>query len=251
MIHLESLLHRIDRIDVLSMFEEESETFDWDRHRSEFYAGFRKIFQDVLAGTFVAEVASAPPDTGMKHLGAFFQLARIMKASTFDTIIWTHIDNFSHVQELIRVVAIIFGLSLERLAAEVQNFYEGTGDQKRFRECFYVTTDMIPSVDAAEVDWERAKQVEFDNTVLEELVNHPSFWLKELAARVLDARMSETERFNVCRCMLQDGRNKTLHIAARMAGKLPDNAGHKLILARLRGSLTLGVSSLFKTTCRR
>lgn len=246
MIHLESLLHRIDRIDVLSMFEEESETFDWDRYRSEFYAGFRKIFQDVLAGTFVAEVASAPPDTGMKHLGAFLQLARIMEASTFDTTIWTRIDNFSPVQELIRVVAVIFGLSLERLAAELQNFYEGTGDQKRFRECFYVTTDMIPSVDAAEVDWERAKQVEFDNTVLEELVNHPSFWLKELAARVLDARMSEAERFNVCRRMLQDGRNKTLHIAAQMAGKLPDNAGYELILKRLRGPLTLGVSGLFK-----
>ena len=83
---------------------------------------------------------------------------------------------------------------------------------------------------------ERARQVEFDNKVLEKLVHHPSLWLTGLAACVLDARMSETERFDTCKRMLQSDQIKTLHIAAKMAGRLPDYKGHKLILARLRGT---------------
>ena len=238
---LESLLHRIDRIDALPMFKEESEISYWNS--SGFNAGSRKLFQDVLVDAFAHETASIPINTGMKHFGALLQLARIMETPAPDINIWTQIDDLSHVKKLIRVVAIIFRLSLERLSAEVQHFYEGTGDQKRFRERFY---DMIPSVDAAEVNWERARQVKFDNKVLEKLVHHPSLWLTGLAACVLDARMSETERFNTCKRMLQSDQIKTLHIAARMAGKLPDNAGHELILERLRGPLTLGVSGLFK-----
>ena len=104
---------------------------------------------------------------------------------------------------------------------------------------------MVPSVDAPEVNWEYAKQVEFDNTVLEELVHHPSPWLKFLAAFVLDARMSSTERFEACKRMLQDGQNETL-LAAEMAGKLPDHAGHGLILARLREPLLPGAHYLFE-----
>ncbi|MCY3790771.1 MAG: hypothetical protein OXH63_18490, partial [Gemmatimonadetes bacterium] len=243
---IERLLRRIDRIDALSMFEEEFGTFDWNW--SKFDAGRRTIFQDVLAGTFVAESTLVPPNTGMKHFGAFLQLAQIMKVSPTDMKIWADVDDFSHVQELIRVAASIFELSLERLAAEVQYFYEDTGDQKRFKEWFYVS-DMIPSVDAAEINWEHAKQVEFDNTVLEKLVHHPSLWLKVLAACVLDVRMSEPERFKACGRMLQNGQNKTLHIAAKMTEKLPGYEGHELILARLRElrePMTPGVHYLFE-----
>ena len=240
---LESLLYRIGRKDALPMFKEESKISYWNR--SGFDAGFRKLFRDVLVDAFVHETASTPINTGMKHFGALLQLARIMKAPEPDMNIWTQIDDLSHVKELIRVVAIIFGFSLERLSAEVQHFYEGTGDQKRFRENFYDIYDMIPSVDAAEVNWERARQVKFDNKVLEKLVHHPSLWLTGLAACVLDARMSEPERLDTCKRMLQSDQIKTLHIAAKMAGRLPDHKGHKLILARLRVA-DVRTSCLFK-----
>ena len=207
---LKSLLHRIGRIDALSMFGEELETFDWSWSESD--ASHRTLFQDVLAGAFVAEEVLTPPNTGMKHFGAFLELAQIMKVpEAYEVKAWKDVGDLSRVRELIRIAAIIFGLSLERLAAEMQHFYEDAGAQKRFRERFYIT-GMVPSVDAPEVNWEYAKQVEFDNTVLEELVHHPSPWLKFLAAFVLDARMSSTERFEACKRMLQDGQNETLYI---------------------------------------
>ena len=240
---LKSLLCRIGRMDALSMFEGEYGTFDWSM--SEFEAGSRTLFQDILVGAFVDEIALDPPNTGMKHFGAFLQLAQIMEVPVYDVKVWADVGDLSHVQELLRVAAIIFELSPERLAAEMQHFYEGTGVQKRFRERFYVA-NMVPSVDAHEVNWERAKKVEFDDTILEKLVYHPSLWLKFLAARVLDARMSGTERLEVCKRMLQDGQNETLYLAAKMAGKLPDHAGHRLILARLREPLKPGAHYLFE-----
>ena len=243
MSRLKSLLHRIGRIDALSMFEGEFGTFDWSMSRVE--TGFRTLFQDVFASAFVAETALTPSNTGMKHFGAFLQLAQIMEVPPYDMNVWTEVSDLSRVQELLRVAAIIFELSPERLAAEMQHFYEGTGTQKRFRERFYFT-DMIPSVDTAEVNWERAKQVEFDNTILEELVHHPSLWLKYLAACILDARMSDIERFETCKHMLQNGRNETLYLVAGMAGKLPDHEGHELILSRLREPLKPGGHYLFE-----
>ena len=244
MSRLKSLLHRIGRIDALSMFGGELETFDWSWSESD--ASHRTLFQDVLAGAFVAEEVLTPSNTGMKHFGAFLELAQIMKVpEAYEVKAWKDVGDLSRVRELIRIAAIIFGLSLERLAAEMQHFYEDAGAQKRFRERFYIT-GMVPSVDAPEVNWEYAKQVEFDNTVLEELVHHPSPWLKFLAAFVLDARMSSTERFEACKRMLQDGQNETLYLVAEMAGKLPDHAGHGLILARLREPLLPGAHYLFE-----
>ena len=213
---------------------------------SEFDASNRTLFQDVLVGAFVDEEVLTPSNTGTKHFGAFLQLAQVMEVPVSDAIkAWKDVGDLSRVRELLRVAAIIFGLSTERLATEVQYFYEGTGTQKRFRGDFSVV-DMVPSVDAAEVDWERAKQVEFDNTILEELVHHPSLWLKCLAADILDARMSDIERFEICKRMLQNGRNETLYLAAEMAGKLPDHKGHELILSRLREPLKLGDHYLFE-----
>lgn len=244
MIRLENLLRRIDRRDALSMFGEMFGTFDWNTSESD--ARHRTLFQDVLVGAFIDEELLTPPDTGMKHFGAFLELAHIMEVPVYDEIkAWKDVGDLLHVRELLRVAAIIFELSLERLAAEVQQSYEDTGTQKRFREWFRVTS-MVPSVDTAEVNWERSKQVEFDNTVLEKLVHHPSLWLKLLAAYVLDARMNGIERFEACKRMLQDGQNETLYLAAEMAGKLPDHEGHELILARLRATLKPGDHYLFE-----
>ena len=242
MIRLENLLRQIGRRDALSMFGDMFGTFDWNT--SEFDASHRTLFQDVLVGAFVDEEVLAPPNISMKHFGAFLQLAGIMEVPVSDEIkAWRNVGDLLRVRELLWVAAIIFGLSLERLAAEVQQFYEGTGTQKRFREWFSVT---VPSVDTAEVNWERAKQVEFDNTILEELVHHPSLWLKYLAACILDARMSDIERFETCKHMLQNGQNETLYLVAGMAGKLPDHEGHELILSRLREPLKPGAHHLFE-----
>lgn len=57
--HLEISLYQIGRIDALSMFKEESGTFNWSW--SKFDASHRTLFQDVLVGAFVAEEVLTPP----------------------------------------------------------------------------------------------------------------------------------------------------------------------------------------------
>ena len=230
----ESLLRRIGRKDALSMFrtmQEIGRFHDVVKGFSQFETNYRKLREDVVADAFSAEATPGPSSAEMKHLGAFFQLASIMETPINDIRVWEGDNELAHVHELLRAAAHIFGLSSERLAAEAQRLCADTE---------------IPSVDVAEIDWKRAQQIEFDNAVLEELVHHPSLWLKILAAQVLDHRLHGTERLKACKRMLDTGRNKTLHIVALMAAALPDHKGHGLILARLNESLTPGTRYLFE-----
>ena len=240
---LRNLLTRIDRKDALSMFEMDFKTLNWSPE--EINCIERRFFQVILADAFFQEGAFSLPKTGLKHFGAFLQLAQIMKVPVSDLRAWKDFGDLSPIHELLRVAAIIFGLSLKRLSAEIQFFKKYSCDKNSFKDYFSVM-DMVPSVDAPEVNWERSKQVEFDNTVLEGLVHHQSLWLKFLAACVLDARLSGTERFEVCKRLLENGRNETFYLVAKIAGELPHHESHELILARLREPLTPGVHYLFE-----
>ena len=230
----ESLLRRIGRKDALSMFRTMQEMGRFHgvvKGFSQFETNYRKLREDVVAGAFSAQATPGPSSAEMKHLGAFFQLASIMETPINDIRVWEGDNELAHVHELLRAAAHIFGLSSERLAAEAQRLCADTE---------------IPSVDVAEIDWKRAQQIKFDNAILEELVHHPSLWLKILAAQVLDHRLHGTERFEACKRMLDTGCNQTLRIAAIMAAKLPDHKGHELILARLNSPLTSGTHYLFE-----
>lgn len=241
---LDSLLRRIGRKDALSMFrtaQEMDRLLDMVKGFSQFNAASRKFFEDVIAGAFIAESVPVRPSSGMKHLAAFFQLASVMKVPGDDVRTWEGRGNLAHVHELLRAAVDIFELSPERLTAEVQSAYDATKAQTDF-DVFLE----IPSVDATEIDWKRAQQIKFDNAVLEELVHHPSLWLKVLAAQVLDSRLRRTECFEACKRMLDTGQNQTLHIAAAMAAELPNHKGHELILARLNSPLTRGTHYLFE-----
>ena len=240
---LESLLHRIGRADALSMFKtmQEVERLFNNMNIPQLNAAYGKFFEDVIAGAFIAESAPARPDAGMKHLSAFFQSTQIAEMPINDVRAWEGDSALVHVHALLRAAAYIFELSPERLAAEVQSAYDATKAQTNF-DVFL----KVPSVDVVEVDWQRAQQIEFDDTTLETLVHHSSLWLKVLAARVLDSRLRGIKRIEACKRMLKTGRDKTLHIAALMAAELPDHKGHELILARLNKSLTPGTHYLFE-----
>ena len=236
------LLRRIDCEDVLPMFgmvQDMKPSLSLDM--SQFDAAYRKLFEDVVAGAFIAEAPPERPSTGMKHLAAFFQLTEIMEVPGDDLSVWKGDGDLAQVHELLRATVYVFELSPERLVAEVRSAYDAT----QARTDFDVFLD-VPSVDVAEIDWKRAQQIEFDDAVLEELVHHPSLWLKVLAAQILDSRLRGTERFEACKRMLETGQNKTLHIAAIMAAALPDHKGHELIVARLNKSLTPGTHYLFE-----
>ena len=236
------LLRRIGREDALPMFgmvQDMKPFLSLDMSQFD-DAAYRKLFEDVVAGAFIAESTPVRPSAGRKYLAAFFQLALIMDVPVDDVRTWESNGDLVQVHELLRAAAYIFELSPERLAAEVQSAYDATKDQTDF-DAFL----MVPSVDAAKIDWKRSQQIEFDNMVLETLVHHPSRWLKVLAAHVLDSRLSGTERVEACKRMLETGQNQTLHIAAIMAAELPDHKGHKLILARLDKSLKRDTHYLF------
>ena len=249
MTRIESMLRRIGRKDVSSIFETMLGSSRFSEilrniNTSTLHSDYRRLYRDVVASAFITEPAQVPPRTEMKQLGAFFQLARIEDVPLYDAKVWASEGELSSVHKLLRVAAFIFGLSTERLAAEAQSIYDANMAQMDDGQLVGIF-DMVPSVDAVEINWERAKRIEFDNTVLEELVHHPSLWLKWLAASVLNSRLSETERLEACERMLDKGQRQTLRIVASMAADLPDRKGRELILAKLSKPLTPGAHYLF------
>ena len=248
---IESMLYRIGRKDLSPIFEMMLGSSRFSEilrniniNTSQLLSNYQRLFGDVVAGAFIVESAHAPPKAEMKYLGAFFQLAQIDDVPVYDVNVWASESNLIYVQELLRVAAYIFELPRDRLAAEARSFYDAIQLQMVDRRP--VDIYPVPAVDTAEIDWERAKWIEFDNTVLEELVHHPSLWLKYLAAYVLNSRLSETGRFEACERMLEKGQRQTLRIVASMAADLPDRKGQELILAKLSKPMTPGARYLFE-----
>ena len=135
------------------------------------YSPTTKAIWGCCCGAFIVESAHAPPKAEMKYLGAFFQLAQIDDVPVYDVNVWASESNLIYVQELLRVAAYIFELPRDRLAAEAQSFYDAIQLQMDDRRP--VDIYPVPAVDTAEIDWERAKRIEFDNTVLEEASTPP------------------------------------------------------------------------------
>ena len=244
---LEKLLLKIDRQDAVSLFSFSEITKlgdDFSRGFNAFNTGKTVLFQKVLAQAFANNTRSKTPKTGMKHLGAFINLAGVMDDPASNMQRWTTVTDFSSVHTLIKAAAKVFRLSSERLSTEVLYFYKKHNCQLGFSEETN-PVDMIPNVDVQEVKWEGAKDVEISNALLEELVHHPVFWVKYLSGNLLHHRLEDSERFDVCERLLKNGRGTTLYIAARIASVLPDRKGHWLITEKLRESLNCDAHYLF------
>ena len=235
---LEKLLIKIDRLDAVSLFSFSEGTKlgdDVSRGINAFNAGKTVLFQKVLAHAFANNARLKPPKTGMKHLGAFINLAAVMEDPASNMQRWTTINDFSSVHSLIKAAVKVFQLSSERLSSEVLFFYKKRDRELGFSEEIN-QVDMIPRVDVQEANWEGAKDVEISNALLEELVHHPVIWVKYLTSNLLHHRLEDPERFDVCGRLLKNGRGTTLYIAARLASVLPDCKGYWLIKDTLRKS---------------
>ena len=101
----------------------------------------------------------------------------------------------------------------------------------------------MPDVDVAEIDWNRAQDIDLETDMLEGLVHHSSEWVQHLAAALLDTRLHGAERLNVCKRMLATGTGNTLYLASALAAASP--GGEELILHRLGRRSVEGLHHLF------
>lgn len=244
---LEQFLLKINRKDALSMFWSENNrkvTQDVYHGISEFGTGVSLLFKDAIANAFVNKAVSKPTRSGLKQLGAFLKLAEVLDDPASNMKSWTKVKDFRSVHVIIRAAAEVYGLSFERLAGEVLHFYNEGNPDMEFGEKLN-PTDLVPKVDVNKVNWERAKDVEISNTILEESIYHPVHWLRYLSANILHHRIENPERVAVCARLLQNGCGTTLDLAAQLARILPDHRGYDLILASLREPHCSGSHYLF------
>ncbi|MCY3814370.1 MAG: NACHT domain-containing protein [Gammaproteobacteria bacterium] len=211
----------------------------------EWYEQTASVLREVVSGAFLDGTAESPPDTGLKFLSAFINMAGVLKAVADDVYAWRSANvPLADVHVLLRDAASVFGLPTERLAAEAKRAIEligptvGSDGQTSALRVF-------PRVDPPEIDWTRARGVATDIRLLERLVHHPSSWMGLLAAQLLDERLSPSERAPVCARILASGSGDALHWGAALALELPNAQGCELVLRRLEGSPAEGLHQLF------
>lgn len=211
--------------------------------RGVFEEGSLGLLSGVVPAAFSRASAGPPPETGLKYLAAFVGMAGILHVPAYDVFVWeSDPPALSAVHELVRAAARVFGLPADRLAAEAGAALEaveslrGEGTRKS-------VLSVLLDVDAAEVDWDRAKRADIDAGTLEALVNHPSQWVQRLAAIFLDERLEGAGRRAACERMLASGIGEAFYWTAALTTTLPD--GCELLLGRLRGRAEAGLHHLF------
>ena len=211
---------------------------DWDERSA-------SVLSDVVSTAFLHPSSPPPPETGLKFLSAFINMAGLLKAVAGDIYVWPSATSpLPDVHAVLRYAASVFGLPTERLAGEAKRSIEliGALDGHDERKSVF---DLFPDIDPPEIDWTRAQGLRTNVPLLERLVHHPSTWMSLLAAHLLDQQLSSSERVSVCKRILASGSGDALRWGAALALELPEAKGAQLILHRLQGLSAEGLYQLF------
>ena len=210
-----------------------------------FGAAYAAVLTEVVPSAFVQDGADpASPETGQKCLAALFESAGIQRVPGDDVYVWLSDDTrLDAVHALLRAAAYIFRLPAERLAAEARLAIE-FGESLRQDWKTVRLLNLLPNVDVAEVDWNRANEIVIDIELVEGLIHHRSQWVRRLASLVINERLHGAARRSACERLLEAGTGDSLHWAAALTAELSD--GCDLLIDRLSGRDTAGLHHLFE-----
>ena len=209
----------------------------------EFDAGGEALLTEVVPAAFLEEGRGPPPQTGLKYLAAFFELAGIMRVPAFDVYVWLSDDTrLDAVHALLRAAAHVYKLPAERLAAEARQAIAVVESLRRGGKK-NTLLEILPNVDVADIDWSRATEFDIDMGLVEGLVYHPSQWVQHMAALFIKERLHGAARRGACERMLVAGTGDALYWAVALTAGLPD--GCELLMHRLAERDTAELHHLF------
>ena len=212
--------------------------------RERFYSRMMAVLSEVVPAAFLQDDNSPPPRTRPKYLAAFFDLAGVMRVTGGDASVWLSGQaRLGEVHILLRAFREVFKLSAERLAAEASQVLAVVESVRQKERARASLVDVLPDVDAPEVDWSRGRSVEIDSGLLEGLVQHPSQWVQYLAALLFDTRQHGDERREACERMLHVSSGDALYWAAALTIDLP--IASEMLIRRLEGRAVVGLHHLF------
>ena len=246
MSQLEALLRKVGRDDASNPWlrlTKSLTSFDFSIP-DKFEEAYAAVSTKVVPSAFLKDDAGPAPRTGLKCLAAFFELSGIRNVPANDVYVWLSDDTrLDAVHALLRAVAYVYELPAERLAVEAKQVIDWGESLRRDRKTMRLL-EILPEVDAAEVDWSRANEFDIDMGLVEGLVHHRSQWVQRLASLFISERLHGTELRSACERLLTTGTGDTLHWAAALTVELPD--GCDLLINRLDGRDAVGLHHLFE-----
>ena len=140
---------------------------------------YRFVIAEVVLKAFCDGPESCEDSMAFPNLGAFFELSGFWETPAPDTAVWDRGEELSQVHELMRAVAYILELPVDRMAVEAARMLsivqadETTGHLGN-----------IPHVDPEERDWELARSAPIKERDISTLRKHPSTWVRSLACEI-------------------------------------------------------------------
>ena len=245
---IDAVLEELDRRDAMRRLSRWDRLFTSTALSIDFAAlseNIRRTLCDVISAAFVRALAEPPPETGLKFLSAFFRMSGMLDSPMSEiTAFPSSGAQLAELHALFRAASAVFGLSVERLAAEAGcaiETIEALAVEGEATSVFKI----FPVVDPPEVHWERAAGVRIDDDWLETLVHHRSGWVRRLAALLLDARLDKVQRVPVCERILATGEGAGLFWGAALAMARPSHGSADLVLRRIEGQPVGGLHHLF------
>ena len=177
------------------------------------------------------------------HLSAFIEASQMNEVPASDIWVWSRPFDQSATRTTLQGFIAISGINLEMLKRDAMYAkHQLNRDGGTSTSVFNLTV----RVDPPPLDWSRAKTLCLDVAMIERAIEHPSQWIKWLAANLLVNILEMDDLKQTVERLFEKGSNLTLWAACILASKIDREDALALIFERLSKPLSQGCEYLFE-----
>jgi hypothetical protein len=191
---------------------------------------YRSICEALMAGPAINQ-DNLPPSR-RHHIGAVYRIGGWGKMSLGDVWVWKRTIDPRTTRAAFQGLIVAGGLDPEAVELDARHTIRALED--RTGEAFTAIFTDMPKVDLPETDWTALDRSTLDVEGLKTAVlDHPSELVVPLAADLLDAILTETERLDICRQALARSARLQVWAGAALATSLPKEQATEVLSANL------------------
>jgi hypothetical protein len=192
-----------------------------------------------------------PYSSPLLHLSAFVAVSEMGEEPVSSVYVWSGPYDRAATRATLRALIDICGVDREKLkgdAAHAKRYLNCDNDDRsdaklgKSEKSFY---DLTVDVDAPDIDWSKAKDLQLDVSLIEAAAHHPTYWIKWISGNLLAHTLAAEQLAATVGRLLATGRGRILWVACGMASALERKVAVSLILERLTLPLVPGCRHLF------
>ncbi|MFC3228666.1 NACHT domain-containing protein [Marinibaculum pumilum] len=187
------------------------------------------------------------------HLSAFVQVSNCWEMPVNDCWAWTRDFDPATAREVIRVIVELAGIdpvALRDDAIAAKGYI--LARQKEGNDQLWICRvySLAEHIDHEEIDWSLARDIAFDEDLVEKALYHPSQWMVWMASNIVEARFDGARLQECIAHMCQRGSGYTLWAASCLLTELPEEIAVGMTIQRLKQKQVRGTQYLYSALCK-